>query len=167
MNLLKIARRMMIPMIMIMLAPSSTQAQAPYFQAITNLNPVGYWPMHEVEPAAPGDIETNYGTAGQLANGYYADWVYPTEVHQFTPPQGPAIVGDSDPCLYFNAVFASSSGTKAAPTNYMIIPRTSPATTLNVPFTIECWYLPTNNSGINRQCDIWSSVNAVAARSWG
>lgn len=38
--------------------------------AIRALNPVGYWPMHEVEAPAPGDIETNYGSLGNLANGY-------------------------------------------------------------------------------------------------
>ena len=162
MNKIKFGTLAMLSMTMVMMTLpfELAQAQPPYFQAITNLNPVGYWPMHDLEAPAAGDIETNYGSAGPLANGYYADWVDPTEVHQFTPPQGPAIVGDSNPCLYFNAVFASSSGNKVAPTNYMIVPRTSPAATLNVPFTVECWYLPTNNSGINRQCDIWASVNA-------
>jgi hypothetical protein len=114
MNKIKFGRLIMLSMSMIaiLLPVGLALAQAPYFQAVTNLNPVGYWPMHEAEAPAPGDIETNYGSAGPLANGYYADWVSPTEVHQFTPPQGQAVVGDSDPCLYFNAVFASSSGNK-------------------------------------------------------
>lgn len=53
---------------------SRAQSSA-YFNAITNLNPAGYWPMHEVETAAAGDTEHNYGTLGLLGTGYYPDWV--------------------------------------------------------------------------------------------
>jgi hypothetical protein len=45
-----------------------------YSNAVTGLNASGYWPMHESAAAAPGDIETNYGTLGALGNGYYPDW---------------------------------------------------------------------------------------------
>lgn len=30
--------------------------------------------MHEAEAAAPGAIETNYGTLGWLGTAYYGDW---------------------------------------------------------------------------------------------
>ncbi|MGH8024660.1 MAG: immunoglobulin domain-containing protein, partial [Limisphaerales bacterium] len=33
-----------------------------YGSNILTLDPLGYWPMHEMEPAASGDIETNYGS---------------------------------------------------------------------------------------------------------
>jgi hypothetical protein len=45
-----------------------------YFRAVTNLNPAGYWPMHESAPPAAGDIETNYGRLGVLGTGFYPDW---------------------------------------------------------------------------------------------
>ena len=60
---------------LVLLPARLVQAQSsPYFQAVTNLHPVGYWPMHEIEAPAPGNIETNYGTLGVLGNGYYNDW---------------------------------------------------------------------------------------------
>ena len=58
---------------LVLLGTAAVRAQS-FFQTVTNLQPVGYWPMHEVEAAAQGDIETNYGSLGALANGYYNDW---------------------------------------------------------------------------------------------
>lgn len=145
-------------MVMAIVPTFWAQSQPAYFQAVTNLNPVGYWPMHEAESPAPGDIETNYGSAGALANGYYGDWVAPVSIiHNFSPG---AILGDSDPCVSFNYNFPSTSGNKGSATNCLIIPRTSPASTLVPPFSIECWYMFTNNISSGRQSDIWSSVNA-------
>src|ERR1700722_2544411 len=158
MNKIKSAGLVMVSVAVITLAPALAQAQSPYFQAVTNLNPVGYWPMHEVEAPAPGDIETNYGSAGRLANGYYGDWVAPVSIiHDFSPG---AIAGDSDPCVGFNYDYPTSSGNKGSATNCLIIPHTSPQATLIPPFSIECWYLFTNNITSGRQSDIWSSVNA-------
>ena len=103
MNKIKFGRLIMLSvgMIAILLPVGLAHAQAPYFQAVTNLNPVGYWPMHEAEAPVPGDIETNYGSAGPLANGYYADWAFPRRCINHPPifSPGPAIAGDSDPCL--------------------------------------------------------------------
>src|ERR1039458_1436543 len=59
---------------LILSATVVARGQSAYFQAVTNLNAAGYWPMHEVEAPAPGNIETNYGTLGVLGNGYYNDW---------------------------------------------------------------------------------------------
>src|SRR5215831_18490274 len=59
---------------LICLGSGALQAQSPYFQAVTNLNPLGYWPMHETGSPAPGSIETNLGTLGALGMGYYSDW---------------------------------------------------------------------------------------------
>ena len=107
-----------------------------YSSNVLALNPSGYWPLHEVAPAAVGDVETNLGTLGNVANGYYADWVQPEPniQHQVTG----ALAGDNDTAALFNN---APDGT--AP-GYLMIPRTSPATTLTPPFTLECWVKPLN-----------------------
>ncbi len=101
-------------------------SQSAYFHAVTNLNPVGYWPMHEVEAAAPGDIETNYGTLGVLGTGYYPDWVSGGSaiVHQVPG----ALAGDSDTAVYFGTYNGNTF------TNELFIPHTVSACTLNPPF---------------------------------
>jgi hypothetical protein len=158
MSKIKFASLIAISVAMVMLPTALIRAQSPYYQAVTALNPVGYWPMHEAEAPAPGDIETNYGSAGALANGYYGDWVAPVSIiHNFSPG---AIAGDSDPCVSFNYNFPTSSGAKGSATNCLIIPHTSTAATLIPPFSVECWYLFSNNITSGRQSDIWSSVNA-------
>lgn len=161
MNNTKFARLIVTSLVMVfvMLSGTSSHAQSPYFQAVTNLNPFGYWPMHEVEAPAPGDIETNYGTAGPLANGYYGDWYAPAPAspitHNFTPG---AIFGDSDPCVSFHFIYTNKSGNEGSTTNCLIIPHLSPAANLEPPFSVELWFNFTNIA--YRQCDIFSSVNA-------
>lgn len=145
-------------MIMVTVPLALVHAQSPYFQAVTSLNPVGYWPMHEAEAAAHGDVETNYGSAGPLANGFYGDWVAPVAIiHNFSPG---AIAGDPDPCVSFNYIYTNASGAQGSRTNCLIIPHTSSAATLIPPFTVECWYVFTNNLTSGKQSDIWSTVNA-------
>jgi hypothetical protein len=121
-------------------------ASPSYFTVVTNLNPVAYWPMHEVEPAAPGDIETNYGTLGLLGTGFYPDWAASgiAVQHQVTG----ALVNDTDTAAFF----ASYNGNSY--TNELIIPHTTPLSTLYPPFSVECWFLTTNNSSVGN--DIWS-----------
>src|ERR1017187_5631271 len=42
---------------LVLLSARPVQAQPSlYFQAVTNLHPVGYWPMHEIQAPAPGNI---------------------------------------------------------------------------------------------------------------
>ena len=115
-----------------------------YFNAVTNLNPAGYWPMHEVEAAAPGDIETNYGTLGLLGTGYYPDWT--ANVGAFIRQVPGALAGDTDPALHFARLINSGSGAAAIYTNQLYIPHSSPLSTLNPPFSVEIWYYPTNTS---------------------
>src|ERR1700722_19269669 len=97
-----------------LLAATAGRAQSTYFHAVTNLNPVGYWPMHEVEAAAPGDIETNYGSLGPLGTGYYPDWVTgPTLTIQHQVPG--ALAGNSDTAAYFLPISANNpNGYKTA-----------------------------------------------------
>jgi hypothetical protein len=118
-----------------------------YAQAILALNPTGYWPMHEVEPALPQlNVETNYGTLGSIANAYYCDWQIiqagnpPVLYHQ----QPGALANDPNPCVEFTGLNENPSGGSGA-----VIPRTSPLTTIKAPFTLEAWVKPalTNSYG--------------------
>lgn len=119
-----------------------------YFQAVTNLNPAGYWPMHEVEASVPGDIETNYGTLGVLGTGYYPDWVGGAWTNAFKRQFPGALAGDADKAVYFTEPASNSGG----PTNSLYVPHWSPLSTLTPPFSVECWFYATNNN----EGDIWS-----------
>ena len=122
--------------------------QSAYFNAITNLNPVGYWPMHEVETPAQGDIETNYGTEGLLGTGYYPDWAGANgNIIQRQAPG--ALVGDPDTSVFFAKEI--TSGSSVSFVNALVVPHTSPLSTLNPPFSVECWYYPTNTAAQ----DVW------------
>jgi hypothetical protein len=122
--------------------PTPTNA---YSANILALNPVGYWPMHELESPAPGDIETNYGSLGLLGNGYYIDWV---ALHGIDHNFPGALANDPDTSAYFPWNGGSNNG---GMTNCLLIPQASPLAVLNPPFTVECWFWPTNTgSG-----DIW------------
>ena len=127
------------------------RAQSAYFHAVTNLNPVAYWPMHEVETATPGDIETNYGTLGLLGTGYYPDWVAGGTAIQHQVPGG--LAGDTDTAAYFGTYNGNTF------TNELFIPHTVPGSTLNPPFSVECWF-STTNAGANGN-DIWSQMGNV------
>jgi len=113
---------------------------------IQGLNPIGYWPMHEVEPAAQGDIETNYGTLGAQANGYYEDWMQPFSgfTHDY-----PSTIG-GDPNSVFFSVTASGGG---GITNGLLVNAANSGTVLNPPFTVECWCFLTQNVSYG---DMWS-----------
>ncbi|MGH7951056.1 MAG: LamG-like jellyroll fold domain-containing protein [Limisphaerales bacterium] len=114
-------------------------ANSSYATNILVLNPTVYYPMHEMAPAAAGDIETNYGSLGALGTGYYNDW----DVNNGDPGNtlvthevAGALANDSNTAIGFSANHNS----------YLLIPHTSPATTLTPPFTIECWAKGVNNS---------------------
>src|SRR5689334_24307859 len=48
------------------------QAQSgPYFQGVTNLHPIAYWPLHETNAPPLPDVATNYGTLGAAGNAPY------------------------------------------------------------------------------------------------
>jgi prepilin-type processing-associated H-X9-DG protein len=126
-----------VSVLLALAAGIAAQAQSTYFNAITNLNAAGYWPMHEVAAPAPGDIETNYGSLGPLANGYYPD--YQVNVGAFTRQMQGALANDSDPAVYF--IGPSNGGTT---TNGLTVPHASPLATLRPPFSVEFWMLATN-----------------------
>jgi len=122
-----------------------------YSNAIAGLNPAGYWPMHEVEPAAPGDIETNYGSLGILGTGFYPD--YQVNSGEFIRQQPGPLANGADQSICFNSA-VPEGGTA---TNGMYVPRVSPLSALKPPFTVECWVMLTNNTpgqgDILSQCD--------------
>ncbi|HEX4120784.1 MAG TPA: LamG-like jellyroll fold domain-containing protein [Verrucomicrobiae bacterium] len=126
----------------------SAAAQSPYFTAITNLNPVGYWPMHELEAAAPGDFETNYGSLGLLGTGFYADWASGANTgaiqHQVAGP----LNNPADFATFFDGTGLQTGGYS----NAMFVPHTSPLSTLNPPFSVECWFYST----LSQHGYIWS-----------
>jgi prepilin-type processing-associated H-X9-DG protein len=121
-----------------------------YSNAVASLNPAGYWPMHEVEAPAPGDIETNYGTLGVLGNAYYPD--YQVNVGAFLHQMPGALANDPSPSVFFRG--PSNAGTA---TNGLFVPHTSPLATVKAPFTLECWMMATNE-GIG-QGDILSQAD--------
>lgn len=116
-----------------------------YATTILNLNPAGYWPMHEMEMAPHGDIETNYGTLGPLGTGYYPDWA--VDSGAFMHEISGALAGDSDSSTYFTYPGGPNTGFI---TNALYVSHTSPLSTLNPPFTVECWYNAFTNSADNK-----------------
>jgi len=129
-----------VAVLLVLAAGAAAQAQSTYSNAITALNPAGYWPMHEVAPPAPGDIETNYGTLGTLGTAFYSDWW----VNNGAPGNGAilhqipgALANEPDTATFFTY---PNTGTNT----YMVVPHTSPLTTLRLPFTVELWMMATN-----------------------
>jgi hypothetical protein len=111
------------------------RGQSAYFRAVTNLNPAGYWPMHEVEAPAPGNIETNYGTLGALGNGYYNDWTALPSATAAIVRQVPGpVVNPADTGAYF-----TNTAERVATAGCLLVPNISSALTLTPPFTIEGW----------------------------
>lgn len=108
----------------------------PYSSAILALKPQGYWPLHEVEPAAQGDVETNLGSLGVLADGYYADWSMPNS--NITHQVAGALAGDHDSATSFYSTGGNGTG-------YMLVPRTA-QTGLTPPFTVEAWVNPLDST---------------------
>ncbi len=132
---------------------SAAQAQpsSPYFQAVTNLSPAGYWPLNETVPPpsafAFSNIAVNLGTLGGQANGYYGAWYQPSGTTWYITnniAQAPAVTAPFD-----NSVGMVCAG---QPGQYVIVPRTANGAintnlTLTPPFSIEAWvkFASTNN----------------------
>lgn len=113
------------------------------------LNPAGYWPMHEVQSPAAGDIEPNCGSLGILGTGYYPDWA--TNGGGITRNYPGGLPFDQDASVFFNDNIGT--GSTLYWTNELYVPLNSPMTTLNPPFTVECWCQPTNTGGGQ---DVWA-----------
>ncbi len=140
----------------LLLATMRLPAQSAYSNAVASLNPAGYWPMHEVETAAQGDIETNYGSLGPLGEGFYPDWASATPGIKRGAPG--ILTNDDDRAVSFTRGGSPSANLY---TNALYVPHTSPLTTLNPPFTVECWFYPTNLTSE----DIWAQSGDVGLNS--
>jgi len=77
---------------LLLLAPAVARAQSAYFQAVTNLNPIAYWPLQETVTPPMADVEVNLGSLGAVANAYYSS----TNV---TKGVSGIPSGDSDPAV--------------------------------------------------------------------
>jgi Concanavalin A-like lectin/glucanases superfamily/Immunoglobulin I-set domain len=133
---------------------SIAQPTNAYPAAILQLNPAGYWPMHEVEAAAQGNLETNYGTLGLLGTAYYPDWA--ADAGAFTRQVPGAIAGDADnTALHFNYNVGNLANGAGTWTNELYVPHTSPLSTLTPPFSVECWVYSTNTSQGTLNQGIW------------
>ena len=121
--------------------PTSLNNSA-YSSALLALKPTGYWPMHEVEPpvVGQGDIETNYGTLGTIANGHYADWAVGAAASPLVHHIQGALVGSSNTAVLFNANIAANANGPY----YLLVPQ--PAALLKPPFSVECWWNPQNGN---------------------
>jgi hypothetical protein len=114
---------------LLMIATVSAWAQSgPFFQAVTNLNPVAYWPLHETILPPPSDIASNLGTLGPSGNaGMSLNGV----THQW-PGSGPGLTPDGDPGIFTDG----SAGLVALPF--------SPVLSMQAPFSAELWVLSGN-----------------------
>ena len=129
-------------------AAINANGQSAYSTAVNSLTPAGYWPMHEAELAAQGDTETNYGTLGRLGTGFYPDWASPA-LGIFRGVPG-VITNDNGTAVSFTRGASPANGTY---TNGVYVPHISPLSTLNPPFSVECWYYPTDSASSD---DIWA-----------
>jgi len=142
-----------ITLSLLLIAGQAVKGQSPYFKAVTNLNPVGYWPLNETNPPPPpfafSIVATNSGSLGAAGNGYYAAWYQPSGntwylTNNAAPTNGFTSDGDS-------ALYCPSQGGQ-----YVIVPRAQKGVVntnlaLTPPFTIEAWVAPaTVTSGQNR-----------------
>lgn len=113
----------------LLLTAIAAQAQSPYYQAVTNLGPVAYWPLQETVQPPANDIETNLGSLGAVANAVYSST---NAVKGFTP----AATADGDTAVSFQ------SGLNGG---FLAVPLTDQRVALaNGPFTVEAWVYPTN-----------------------
>ena len=101
-----------------------------YATTVLGYGPVGYWPLQETNAPAPANLETNYGSLGNLGNAYYAT-INATDVVFGVPG---ALAGSSDTAVGFNG-----GGNSGTPDSYAFVPRVSPALTLQPPLTLEAW----------------------------
>lgn len=125
--------------------------QSAYFQAVTNLNPAGYWPLNETaQPPAPFSfslVASNSGSVGSAGNGYYGAWYQPSGntwflTNDIVQTNGITYGQDGDKALWCNNL----------PGQYVVIPRNTngvynPAVTIVPPFSVEAWVLPTYVGG--------------------
>src|ERR1043166_4217201 len=79
--------------------PAARAQSSAFFQAVTNLHPIGYWPLNETTaPPASKPAAVNSGTLGTADNGAYNDGAFPGVAG--------ALAGDADKA----GLFSGASG---------------------------------------------------------
>jgi Concanavalin A-like lectin/glucanases superfamily len=118
-----------LPTGLLLLAATAAQAQlsSPYYQAVTNLNPVAYLPLQETVQPPANDVETNLGSLGPVANAVYSST---HAVKGFTP----AATADGDTAVNF---LGSAGG-------FLAVPTTDSRYSVLAPFSVEAWVYPAN-----------------------
>ncbi|MDB6066119.1 MAG: hypothetical protein JWR26_2327 [Pedosphaera sp.] len=148
-----------LALVLAMVAAFSAVAQSTYFNAVTNLNPVGYWPLQETAQPPISDVETNLGLLGPVANAYYSS---------------------ANAAKGFSSAIVSEPGDAAMLCNgsnggFLAVPATDTRASLPVgPFTVEAWIYPVTaaNSGIVSQTGpsgsggITGSSTAASSAGW-
>jgi beta-glucanase (GH16 family) len=119
---------------LLLLVVGTSQAQSSaYFQAVTNLHPVAYWPLQETNPPPAADVEINHGSLGAVANAYYND---SSAVQPGAP--GAIFSEPGDSAVSFN---------DAGDGGFLAVPTTDQRVSVPVgPFTVEAWVRPTDYS---------------------
>ena len=114
------------------------QLGSAYFQAVTNLNPVVYFPLQDVfTPTWVNDVETNWGTLGQGFGGL-DDAVYEsTYAAKGNGPLAPYLDGSA----FFNGTAGGFLAVPTADTNTAV---QSPA------LSVECWVQSTAQGTANQ-----------------
>ena len=122
--------------------------QPAYFQAVTNLNPIGYWPLNETaQPPAPfaaSIVASNSGTLGATGNGYYGVWYQPSSNTWYLTNNVLQTNFTSEPLMGETGLscnFSTGSG------QYVVVPRTIagvPNTNVTIvpPMSVEAWFVP-------------------------
>jgi hypothetical protein len=141
-----------LTMALALIAGPAAHGQSAYFQAVTNLNPIGYWPLNETTqpPAAFSGFSltaSNSGSLGAPGNGFYGAWYQPSSNTWFLTNnifQTNGISGPSDKALWCK-VNGQNNG------QYVVVPRAANGQavtnlTLVPPFSIEAWVLPNNTA---------------------
>lgn len=131
------------------------QLGSAYFQAVTNLNPVVYFPLQDVfTPAGLNDVETNYGTLGEGVDGQ-DDAVYESQY---------AVKGNGALETYLdNSVFFSGTAGGC-----LQVPTTDTNTAVqSAALSVECWVQSTalgtaNQAIISKSSASGSGIAATA-----
>ena len=111
--------------------PASLTTGGTFGSNVMALNPTAYWPMHETAPGVAGDVETNLGTLGAIANAYYADWdSNNAPIVELTHLEPGPLNGDY------------AVGFAHGPASYMTVSHQSSGTTVKPPFSVEVWVNP-------------------------
>src|SRR5665213_3477784 len=125
----KILINLWLGFLLLLVATAAKAQPSAYFQAVTNLNPVAYWPLQETAQPPIADVETNLGSLGAVANAYYSSTNVVKGVTGISS-------GDSDPALSFQNNLAGS---------FLAVPMTDNRVSLQPgPFSVEAWIFPTN-----------------------